>query len=421
MSDRAEALQAELGAGIVSLHDPVKVAGAVIRVSLRPRDADELARSLAALHERERPVLVRGGGTRMDFGNPPREGVETLLSTEGLAGVRELDALDGVVNVGAGTPLASLEGEVLPAGWELPLDPPGATTTVGGALATAATGPRRLRFGAPRDCILGLTVVLASGERTRCGARVVKNVTGYDMAKLYAGSLGVLGVIESAWLRLRPRPEETRTQVALLATGSPDESLRLALEASRRDSARAVALVTGACAEHLGAPAGAPPARVLVAEYAGDSPAVARDCDWLRAESGARTVPDASRLVGRLRDLQGSGRVRARLAVLPDQQAALCAPLVAAGLGTVVYPGVGLVYAIQDEERAGAAREAAAVIDAAAAANGADLVFEALPAAESSGRDVFGDPGATGPLSRSLKQRFDPRGILNPGRFQGRL
>ena len=420
MSDRDEALQADLGTGIVSLHDPVTVAGAAIRVSLRPRDVDELARSLAALHERGRPTLVRGGGTRMDFGNPPHEGVETLLSTEGLAGVRELDPLDGVVNVGAGTPLTSIEAEVLPAGWELPLDPPGSTTTVGGALATAATGPRRLRFGAPRDCILGLTVVLASGERTRCGARVVKNVTGYDMAKLYAGSLGVLGVIESAWLRLRPRPEETRTQVALLAAAGPDESLRLALEASRRDSARAVALVTGGCAERLGAPAGAT-ARVLVAEYVGDAPAVARDCDWLQAEAGARTVPDASRLVGRLRDLQGSGRVRARLAVLPDQQAALCAPLVAAGLGTVVYPGVGLVYAIQQEERAGAARDAAAAIDAAAAATGADLVFEALPAAEHSGRDVFGDPGATGPLSRSLKQRFDPRGILNPGRFQGRL
>lgn len=418
MSDSGDALLAALGGEIVSLHEPQPVAGATVRATLRPRDGEELGRVLAALDERGRPVLVRGGGTRMDFGNRPREDVETLLSTEGLAGIRELDAQDGVVNVGAGTALAAVEAAVAPAGWELPLDPPGATTTVGGALATAATGPRRLRFGPPRDCILGLTVMLASGERTRCGGRVVKNVTGYDMAKLYAGSLGALGVIESAWLRLRPRPEETRTWVALLAGASPEEALRLALEASRRSSARAVALVTGAPAERLGAPAGAAPARVLVAEYAGDAPAVAQDGDWLQAESGARPVPEASRLVGRLRDLQASGSLRARLAVLPTRLEALCAPLVAAGLGTVAYPG-GLVYAVGDA--AGEPAAALAAIDAAAAAAQADVVFEALPEAERHRRDVFGDPGAALPLSRSLKQRFDPRGILNPGRFQGRL
>src|SRR6266850_1996232 len=90
------------------------------------------------------------------------------------------------------------------------LDDAGRGGTLGGALATAALAPRALGFGRPRDVVLGCEVVLADGLRTRCGGRVVKNVTGYDMAKLYVGSLGALGVITGAWLRLAPKPAQLR-------------------------------------------------------------------------------------------------------------------------------------------------------------------------------------------------------------------
>jgi len=188
-------------------------------------------------------ALVRGCGGHLGFGNPPRS-ADVFVCVERLTGVDEFDAADGVCHAAAGTTLAEVRETVAARGWELPLDPPGERTSVGGTLAAAAVGPRALGFGLPRDGVLGLEVVLANGERTRCGGRVVKNVSGYDLGKLYTGSLGTLGVIEGAWLRLRPRPATTR----MLEMGFAQlaEACAAGLAAARRDSARAVALASAA-------------------------------------------------------------------------------------------------------------------------------------------------------------------------------
>ncbi|MEE2675279.1 MAG: FAD-binding oxidoreductase [Myxococcota bacterium] len=407
-----ESLQATLGEDVVEVHAPHSVEGALLEATFRPRDGDELSRGLAALSEQRLPVLVRGGGTRLQIGSPC-PAARALLATEGIVGIDEFDSDDGVVHVRAGTPLAVVAKAVSDAGWELPLDPPGATTTVGGAIAAAATGPRRQHFGSPRDCVLGLQVVLASGERTRCGGRVVKNVTGYDMAKLYTGSFGSLGVIEGAWLRLRPRPSAVTSAVASLPASDPERSIGIGLAAARRSSARVVAVVSGSPAAGLAGLAPGDDAWVLVVEYAGEAPAVSRDLAWLCEEAGAREVPEASGLAGRLRELQGTGEVRARLSVLPSQLPELLALLASAAIGTVSYPGLGIVYAFSD-------RDAQPLLEAARASD-ADILLEALPLEARREVDVFGDPGARLPVARALKQRFDPLGILNPGRFQGRL
>ena len=407
-----EALQATLGEDVVELHEPRSLEGALLEVTLRPRDGDELARSLAALSEQQLPVLVRGGGTRMQVGSPC-PGARALLATERIAGIDEFDADNGVVHVHAGTPLAVVAEAVNEAGWELPFDPPGVTTTVGGAIAASATGPRRQQFGSPRDCVLGLQVVLPSGERTSCGGRVVKNVTGYDMAKLYTGSFGSLGVIEGAWLRMRPRPRAVTSAVVVLPASDSEPPIRIGLAAARRSSARVVALVSGGCAAPLGVAAPGDEAWVLVVEYAGEAPAVGSDVAWLRDEASAREVPEASQLVARLRDLQGSGEVRVRLSVLPSELPALLAPLSSAGVSTITYPGLGIVYAFSDGD-------AKPILEAAHRSD-ADILLEALPLEARREVDVFGGPGAALPIARALKQSFDPLGILNPGRFQGRL
>jgi glycolate oxidase FAD binding subunit len=418
---RLSHLQDRLGEQIIELHEAVAIEGQTVRATLRPRDGDELARSLGVLNEQGVPALVRGHGTRTGLGNAPRE-VEVVVSTERLAGIDEFDAQDGVIQVRAGTSLTDVADTVAAAGWELPLDPPGATTSIGGAIASGATGPCRQRFGAPRDCILGLQVSLASGERTSCGGRVVKNVTGYDMAKLYAGSLGSLGVIESAWLRLRPRPAVAQTAVVVLPGGDFEAGLRLGRAAARRSSARVVALVSGEPAERLGAPTGGDSGSALVVECADDAASLENDMGWLQAEAGARPVPEASRLVGRLRELQGEGGLRARVGVLPSQLEELCALLADAGLATIVYPGLGLTYAISySVQSASDSAPALEAIDEARDRLEADVMFEELPLEARRSRDVFGDPGETLAIARSLKQRFDPGGILNPGRFQGRL
>jgi glycolate oxidase FAD binding subunit len=403
-----------LGADGVEEHAALAIAGAEIGATLRPGDGEALAAVLAQLAASGRRALVRGGGSRVESGNALR-GADVLLATDHLTGVMEFEAAEGVCRVAAGTALAELRALVNAAGWEVPLDPPGARTTVGGTLAAAALGPRALRHGLPRRAVLGLEVALASGERTRCGGRVVKNVTGFDMGKLYTGSFGVLGVIESAWLRLQPLPRSRRSLE--IRGGDPAVALRAGLAASRRDSA-AVAAV------RLPAPnAGAPSVWV---EFAGDARSVDRDADWLCGEWRAEEAP--ADLVERVRELQaelpGEAGLRFRIAALPSRLPALYAELRAAGAEALAYPGLNIVYAgfrlPQDEPQA-AASAAFECTTRAAAAVGGHAVCERAPGWAKAGREMFGDVSAQLRLFAKLKQGFDPHGVLNPGLFAGGL
>jgi len=410
------ALRDALGAECVREDECALVDGQSLAPTLRPADAEALAAALAALAQLSLPCVVRGGGSRLELGNPPR-GALVLLSTASLAGVDTFDASEGVCHARAGTPLAEIEACVAPAGWQLPLDPPGPASTLGGTLAAAALGPRAQGFGRPRDCVLGLEVALANGTRTRCGGRVVKNVTGYDLNKLYTGSLGTLGVIEGAWLRLRPRPE----RVALLEAASPEPSAACAraLAASRRSATR-VALVHAARDG-----ANQRPLRVVV-ELAGDEASVESDAAWCVSELGAKPAPAS--LLENLRQLQGStpeGRgLRFRIAVLPSRCEEALSRLWQAGANVLGHPGLGLVYAsfaLPEGEDAAALAAAFRCVDGVVAAAAGAVVLEAAPAWAKRGRDVFGDLAGALPLARRLKQLFDPAGLLNPGRCAGRL
>jgi glycolate oxidase FAD binding subunit len=412
------ALAAALGSGSVREHEPVEVDGVAIGVTLAPASAEALGDALRVLGERDVPALVRGGGTRPGLGNPPRRAA-CFLSTERLAEVEELDAEEGVARVGAGTPLARLRELANAAGWDPPLDAPGATTSVGGLLSCAALGPRVSGFGRPRDAVLGMDVVLASGARTRCGGRVVKNVTGYDLAKLYTGSLGTLGVIASAWLRLRPLPE--RAAVVTAALSDEPTVLERAVAAARLPAARAVAVLDGALAPELAGDSAAG-ARVLVAELAGEAPVVDASLARLAAGFGAREAPASA--LERVREVQGAppgeGCLRVRVDALPARLSAAAMPLRATGARLLVYPGAGLVFAFLDLAGAAAAAGAAlAAVRDAARAGGGGFVVEEAPLAVKRAHDAFGDPPGGLAIMRSLKQRFDPRGILNPGRFAG--
>jgi len=410
------ALRDALGAECVREDERVLVDGEPLAPSLVPADAEALAAVLAALAQLSLPCVIRGGGSRLELGNLPR-GARVLLSTASLAGVDVFDASEGVCHARAGTPLAEIEARVAPAGWQLPLDPPGPASTLGGALAAAALGPRAQGFGRPRDCVLGLEVALANGTRTHCGGRVVKNVTGYDLNKLYTGSLGTLGVIEAAWIRLRPRPE----RVALFESASlePSAACAGALAAARRSAAR-VALVHAAREG-----AGEHPLRVVV-ELAGDEASVARDAAWCVSELDARPAPVS--VLENLRELQGStpdGRgLRFRIAVLPSRCEAALSRLWRAGADVLGHPGLGLVYAtfsLPDGEDAAALSAAFRCIEDAVAAGAGTVVLEAAPAWAKRGRDVFGDLAGALPLVRRLKRLFDPAGLLNPGRYAGHL
>jgi glycolate oxidase FAD binding subunit len=433
-------LEGVAGDRAYSLETVERVGGSRLMARVEPKDGEELAACLEVFSSRREPALVMGAGTRMELGNPAR-GVSIALSCRRLNGIVEFDPADGVIQVLAGTPLAEVARAVEAEGWLLPLDPPDRGGTVGGVLATAACGPRQRGFGSVRDAVLGIDTAMASGARARCGARVVKNVTGYDLAKLYVGSLGTLAVIEKVWLRLKPLPASTRVvEVEMLEA---QDAFALAVAATRRSSARAVALVGEGVGEGEGVDQGAcvgkdpgegagPRAAGgeasdrwrLVAEFAGEEPVTEADAAWLSAGRGGHARGDAS--VDAVRALQGRRSpegLKARIHIVPGALAMVCSRLRAGGARVLAYPEPGVVHANFDP---GDAREdlgswfegTLGLLDEIRAAAAAELIIEALPPDTGTQRDVFaGAPGLA--LMRSIKERFDPDGILNPGRFAG--
>jgi glycolate oxidase FAD binding subunit len=269
--------------------------------------------------------------------------------------------------------------------------------------------------------VLGLEVALATGERTRCGGRVVKNVTGYDLMKLHVGAFGSLGVIASAWVRLRPRPEATWTGAAPLAPG--ERGLADALAAARLATARAAVFAGAGLAPEV--VAGADGARpLLLVELAGDAPAVEADRGRLAERVEVAPAPPGS--VGRARAAQDgpAAGVRVRVAALPTRLPAAAAALAAGGARLLAHPGRGLVWGLFELAPGAGPAEARLALDAAARAaraGGGPLLVEAAPAAVRAATDVFGELGPLLGLHRALKERFDPHGTLNPGRFAGRL
>jgi glycolate oxidase FAD binding subunit len=412
------ALREAAGTDAVDAGAAFEVDGTKLGVAVTPPDEEVLSRCVGVLASRGVGCVIRGGGSRRSFGNPPR-GAGVLLSTAAMSGVLEIDAEEGVAHVRAGTPLRVLRDAVQEAGWELPFDPPGTRATLGGTLASAAIGPRHPGFGRPRDCVVGMEVVLGDGARTRCGGRVVKNVTGYDLMKLHIGGCGAFGVITAAWLRLAVRAESERVLCAWLQTDALAQSIAVA----RRPTLRACTLIDASFAAAV--EPSRSPARgwLLVAECAGDEAAVAVDVSALRDRFDAFDAsPNA---LARVRALQGEtfGPVglRFRVAVLPRHLPGVVADLHAAGAALLVHPATGLIHARfsldVDVDGAGVDR-AWMALRSSARAGGGHVVLEAGPTWAKL-RDVFGDDGDEWRVARALKARFDPAGVLNPGRYVG--
>jgi glycolate oxidase FAD binding subunit len=169
-----------------------------------PGDTSEAAALLRAAAEHDLAVLPRGSGSRLGWGLPPAR-CDLMVDMLRMDAVVEHAAGDLVARVQAGARMGDVARLLVSAGQEIALDVP-AGATVGGVVASGLSGPRRLRYGSPRDLLIGITVVRADGTVARSGGKVVKNVAGYDLGKLFAGSAGTLGLITEATFRLHPLP-----------------------------------------------------------------------------------------------------------------------------------------------------------------------------------------------------------------------
>ena len=374
------------------------------------------------------PVLPWGGGTASAVGPPPARG-GLVLSLKRLDRVVEHEPGDLTVTAEAGLTLDRLQSALRARGQWLSLDPPdGARATLGGLIAANAAGPRRHLYGTVRDLLLGVTVVTADGSVVHGGGKVVKNVAGYDLPKLFVGSCGTLGIVTSATFKLRPLPEEER----LVAVSF--ESLK--------DCGAAARAVLGsdlipAALEILDAAAGAPlglSGVTLVVGFDGlreQVEAQAGALAGMAAALGGRqttTLPQAAwtKLAAPARDAFGSPAAVMSLSVLPTAVSELmergrdAARQRGLASAWAAHAGVGAVTGALTAERE--ASTVGAVLTewralARAAGGHATLVW--APLAVKSAVPVWEDAGPAGRIMQRIKAQLDPNNVLNPGRFVG--
>jgi glycolate oxidase FAD binding subunit len=378
----------------------------------------------------------------MHKGAPPRDGA-LVVGLRRLGKVLEHEPGDLTATAEAGITLAALQAALGERGQWLPLDPPAPDeATLGGVLAANAAGPRRLGYGTARDLVIGIRVVGPDGQLVRAGGKVVKNVAGYDLAKLYIGSLGTLGIIVDATLKLRPRPEAEGACWAVFPALPAAADAALALAGSELTPVAAALLdpdAARACGRHAGVPPAAGPAVVVAFDGLPSAVAAARAEARARlAAAGAASVqaldPAATAraldAVREARRLVASPLAVATAGVLPADLGAYLdaadAAARAAGLrlAAVAHAGHGLVTLMltaPGAETPPAAATAAALARCrdAARTRGGHLAIEWAPLGVREACPVWDPPGPAVALMRGLKARLDPQGLLNPGRFVG--
>ena len=372
-------------------------------------------------------VITHGGRTMLDLGMPPRR-YDAALDLSGLNQIVDYEPNDFTITVQAGMTLAELQRHLATNGQFLPLDHPHfERATLGGLCAAGRGGLRRNSFGGPRDSLIGMRMVKADGTAIKGGGKVVKNVSGYDLPKLFAGSLGTLGVIVEVTLKLRPQPASDQ----IVALNAPTFESALA---AARAAANAAPFLNGCVALSAEASANA---RGLGAKVLHDQPAVLLRANGL--ESAASEVLAQALRAVREAGLDGPERtttaivetwqavadlelqtredeVRLRLGVPPanlpraqriltERLSSMTSVIAAADSGLMFFDAASV-----DADTVRTLRNDLGPLQGR-------LTIESGPLELKRACDVWGPAGPGARLMHNIKEQFDPRGILNPGRY----
>ena len=405
----------------------------------RPADADGVAAVMEWAQRSGLAVYPVGGRTLTQLGNiPTRPGVALDLTR--LNRLIDFQPADLTVQVEAGMTIAQLDAALSQDGKHVPLSPPLANrATIGGTLASGISGPLRAAYGLPRDWLIGVNVVGADGTATKAGGQVVKNVTGYDLNRLYTGSLGTLAVITEATFKLAPAP----TEWAAIAAAFSDNDAAIAAcrnLQSQHYAPQALHLLNPAAArrmENSDLPAGYGP--VAIAIIGGRPSSVRRRITdtallWLDAASTLHiSGEEAVTLTETLADLPFSPgnppsvcvRVNAPPDALPQLLAMDTMELTGATPAVIADVGFGggrLLWweDFSDIDPAQIADHLRG-IQADTVKMGGDAIVESCPASVKEHIDVWGPEPSGMAIMRRIKRQFDPNNVLNPGRFIGRL
>jgi glycolate oxidase FAD binding subunit len=371
------------------------------RVAL-PETVDEVIAILAWANANGARVVARGGGTKLTWGNAP-QALDIVLSLEKLQRIVDHAWQDMTVTVQAGVTIAALQSELAKHGQRVPLDglwPE--RSTVGGVVATNESGALRLRYGSVRDLLLGVTVVLANGTVARSGGRVVKNVAGYDLPKLFTGSFGTLGVITEVTLRTYPLPHAARELSFRFGDSTAANRMMLAVSDST--------LVPSGMQLRVGD---------------GELPTI--DLRFEGLEEGiAAQVERAMQLANAAEQVQTPAESFQREALFADPDAIVAKFSVLPTRIAEVIHGVRshcesfqiIVQSLGLGMFAASVHDVAALRKAVQEIGGTVVILQAPPELKRQ-MDVFGPLPSAYPLMVRVKQQFDPKGILSPGRFVG--
>lgn len=413
---------------------PFVVDGRAPEAAVFPGSVEEVRAVVEVAGAVGMPVVPWGGGTAMAVGAPPpRAGL--------VVGLRRLDRLlehepgDLTATVQAGMTVAAFQEALRPHGQWWSLDPPeAARATVGGVIAANAAGPRRQLYGTVRDLLLGVTVVTGEGAVVRGGGKVVKNVAGYDVPKLFVGSFGTLGILVEVTVKLRPRPEAERL-LAMRFERLKDaaQAVRAVLTSDLLPSA--LELLDPEAARGLGLEGVGPGGGLVVVGVDG----LPEQVEWQAEEldrvsvslGGRRAEPLADELWPRLgsaaRSAVPAPAAVMRLVVVPastgDTMGQGIEAARARGLQSAwsAHAGVGVLSGVLFSPRGSPEPHAVAAVlqEWRALARAADgyAVVEWAPLAVKAEVPVWDEPGGAGRLMQRIKAQLDPLGILNPGRF----
>ena len=414
--------------------------------SLAPTDADGLADAVRWAVAGEHPLEVIAGGSKQTLGRPVQSAATVSLAA--FDGIVDYQPSELVLTAQAATPLATIEaaleaerqmlafepadyGPLLRASGGADLRAPGGANlrapsgaTLGGALACNLSGPRRIKAGAARDHFLGMHAVSGRGERFKAGGRVVKNVTGYDVCKLLAGSYGTLALMHEVTVKVLPAPERTRTVLVFgLEPAAALDALGAALGSAHEVSGAAHMPAEIAARSAVSYVSGAG-AAVSAVRVEGFPASVEARCEALRALLGRFGAVEelhsknSAMLWREIRDVRAfadDGRPLWRLSVPPASGAAAAARVAEAADARALFDwGGGLLWLAVD----GAPDAGEVPVRAAAMAVGGHATLVRADAPTRAARAVF-QPQATGlaALSTRIKRAFDPAGVLNPGRM----
>ncbi len=413
--------------------------GVPVESEVAPQSAAELAQVMKEACTCKLSMIPVGGGTQLFLGNPPRS-ADLALHTRQLRGVVEYEPDNLTAAVRAGTTLQELQEILARENQFLPLDTPHPQrATIGGLLATNASGPLRFRYGTLRDMLLGIEIVHANGARTRAGGKLVKNVSGYDMCKLYAGSLGTLGVISEMTFKVQPKPEAVATaMVACPALPAALETTQCLLRADLMPDAME-AVNDAAFAAATGMASAAP--WVLLLRFGETDAAVRWQLDRLRIlapEAGGEVVNVLGtaesgefwqNVASARSPLEGTNDLWFRCSVLYQSMAETSRRMSGWGerlqakmlmfchAGSMILHGR---YRWPDGDCAAEelARAVAELRRYCVSVGGHLVVEKARPEVKHS-LDVWGYETPALEMMRRIKSGFDPQGLLNPGRFVG--